>query len=648
MTADANWLDKGNREVLDKMRGEGIDTVWDRLARQEPQCGFGKLGLCCKLCNQGPCRIDPAGHGPQKGVCGADADTIAARNFIRHIAAGSAAHTDHARAVVETLLDVCRGKAGDYEIKEPDKVYMLADVYGLETEGRSIKEIAGELAEKTLAEFGRTEGTTTLIARAPKKRREVWKKNNVEPRGIDREITACMSRTHIGVEHDYRELIRQGTRTALADGWGGSMLGTEIQDILFGRPVPVRAEINLGVISSTKVNVVVHGHEPTLSEMIVTAARSPDMLEAAKAAGAEGIQVSGCCCTANELLMRHGVPSAGTFLQQELIIGTGAIEAMVVDIQCIMPAVADTVRHYHTKLISTSRDAHFPGAVHVEFDEHRALEIAKEIVQMAIDNFERRDPSKVYIPDEKTELIAGFSHETILYMLGGRFRASYRPLNDNIMNGRIRGVAGVVGCNNAKVDGESFHTILVKELIKNDILCVQTGCSAGTCARVGLLKPEMKEFAGPGLREVCETVGIPPVLHSGSCVDNSRILIACTELVNEGGLGEDISDLPVVGLCPEWMSEKAISIGHYFVTSGVYTIFSGGGTLLVQGAGKLSDYLFDGMEKEYGAKWGFEEDPHKVARMVREHIESKREALGINKAAERKLFDMEDRRQLTV
>lgn len=647
MTAEVNSLDKGSQEVLRKMRDQNIDTVWDRLAAQEPQCGFGKLGLCCKLCNQGPCRIDPTGHGPQKGVCGADADTIAARNFIRHIAAGCAAHTDHGRAVVQTLFDVCLGETKDYAIKEPDKVFMLAEIYGIETKGRAVKDVAGELAGKALAEFGRTEGTTTLIKRAPKKRQEIWKKQNVEPRGIDREITASLSRTHMGVEHDYKELIRQGTRTALADGWGGSMLGTEIQDILFGRPVPVRAQANLGVLSTTKVNVVVHGHEPTLSEMIVVASRSADMLEAARAAGAEGIQVSGCCCTANEILQRYGAPSAGTFLQQELIIGTGAVEAMVVDIQCIMPALADTVKHYHTKLITTSRDAHMKGATHVEFDEHRALDVAKEIIRIAIDNFQRRDPARMHIPKEKVDLIAGFSHETILYMLGGRFRASYRPLNDNIMNGRIRGIAGVVGCNNAKMADESFHTILVKELIKHDILCVQTGCSAITCAKEGLLRPEMKEFAGPGLKEICETVGIPPVLHSGSCVDNSRILIACTEMVNEGGLGEDISDLPVAGVCPEWMSEKALAIGHYFVTSGVFTIFSGE-TLLIQGARELSNYLFGGIEKEYGARWGFEDDPRRVAQMVREHIESKRDALGINKAAERKLFDMEDRRKLAV
>ncbi len=648
MDDSINSPDKGSLEVLKKMREEKVDTVWDRLAQQEPQCGFGKLGLCCKLCNQGPCRIDPTGHGAQKGVCGADANTIAARNFIRHIAGGAAAHTDHGRAVVQTLRDVCRGEAKDYSIKEPDKVYMMADIYGIKTEGREVTEIAAELAELALAEFGRTEGVSTLIKRAPKKRQEVWKKQNVEPRGIDREITAVMSRTHIGVEHDYVELIRQGTRTALADGWGGSMLGTEIQDILFGRPVPVKAQTNLGVISPTKVNVVVHGHEPTLSQMIVAASYSQDMLDAAKAAGAEGIQVSGCCCTANEILQRYGAPSAGGFLQQELIIGTGAIEAMVVDIQCIMPSVVDVAKHYHTHLITTSPDAHIRGATHVNFEEDRAMEIAKEIIGMAIDNFKRRDASRVYIPDDKVDLIAGFSHETILYMLGGRFRSSYRPLNDNIMNGRIRGVAGVVGCNNAKVAGESYHTILVKELIKHDILCVQTGCSAISCAREGLLTPEMKEFAGPGLKEICETVGIPPVLHSGSCVDNSRILIACAEMVKEGGLGEDISDLPVAGLCPEWMSEKAIAIGHYFVASGVYTIFSGGGTVLVQGAKELSNYLFNEMEKDYGAKWGFEEDPHKVARMVREHIEGKREALGINKAAERKLFDMEDRRKLAV
>ncbi|HEY91379.1 MAG TPA: carbon monoxide dehydrogenase, partial [Dehalococcoidia bacterium] len=323
---------------------------------------------------------------------------------------------------------------------------------------------------------------------------------------------------------------------------------------------------------------------------------------------------------------------------------TGAVDAMVVDVQCIMQSIATVAECYHTKIITTSPKAKIPGAVHIEFNEHDALTSAREIVKTAIDNFPNRK-GNIGIPECETDQIAGFSHETINYLLGGMFRASYRPLNDNIINGRIRGLAGVVGCNNARVKHNEGHVVMVKELIKNDVLVVTTGCNAIACAEAGLLVPEAAaEFAGEGLREVCETVGIPPVLHMGSCVDNSRILIAASAMVKDGGLGDDISDLPVAGAAPEWMSEKAISIGQYFVASGVYTVFGVNWPTL--GSKEVTDFLFKDMEDMYGGMWGFEEDPIKAAHLMIDHIDKKRKALGIDKARERVLYDMEMRREL--
>jgi carbon-monoxide dehydrogenase catalytic subunit len=349
------------------------------------------------------------------------------------------------------------------------------------------------------------------------------------------------------------------------------------------------------------------------------------------------------CCTVNEVLMRHGVPIAGNFLQQELAIVTGALEAMVVDVQCIMQGLASVAQCYHTKIITTDPKAQIEGTTVMEFEEHDAVNSAKAIVKAAIDNFPNRGQS-VRIPDHKSNLIAGFSHETINYLLGGMFRASYRPLNENIINGRIRGVAGVVGCNNPRVPHDDMHVTMVKELIKNDVLVLQTGCGAMACAKAGLLVPEAAKYAGAGLAEVCETVGIPPVLHMGACVDNSRILIAATAMVKDGGLGDDLSDLPVAGAAPEWMSEKAIAIGQYFVGSGVFTIF--GATWPTLGSEELTKFLFQKMEGLYGGMWAFEPDPIKGAQLMIEHIDKKRKALGIDKSRERVLYDMEMRREL--
>jgi len=560
------------------------------------------------------------------------------------IAGGAAAHSDHGRGVAELFLAAARGEATGYEIKDEQKLLQLALDWGVEIGDRSNQEIAIDVGEIALAEFGKQEGELLFLKRAPLKRQELWRQQGVAPRGIDREVVEIMHRTHIGVDQDYRNLLKQGVRTALADGWGGSMIATELQDILFGTPAPLLGRVNLGVLSRDEVNIIIHGHDPLLSEMIVVAAQDPQMIELAKSKGAKGINLAGMCCTANEILMRHGIPLAGNFLQQELALVTGAVEAMVVDIQCIMQSLPDIAQCYHTKIITTSPKAKIPDAIHIEFEEHNAIESARAIVKTAIENFPNRGKN-IDIPEEQNDLVAGFSHETINYLLGGLYRASYRPLNDNIINGRIRGVAGVVGCNNPRVKHDDAHIAMVKELIKNDVLVVQTGCSAMACAKLGLLTPEAAaKYAGEGLASVCETVGIPPVLHLGSCVDNSRILMAATAMVKDGGLGDDLSDLPVVGAAPEWMSEKAISIGQYFVASGVFTVF--GVTWPTLGSEEVTKLLFEDFETMYGGMWAFEPDPLKAAHLMIDRIDKARKALGIDKARERVLYDMAMRREL--
>ncbi len=646
------------REMIEHAHKLGVETIFDRAVNMKP-CAIGMQGICCKNCSMGPCRLPLPKDGIQgedtrKGLCGATANTIAARNFARMVAAGAAAHSDHGRSVAEVFLAAARKESDDYKIKDTQKLLAVAPHLGVattvevdgETKDRDIDEIALEVAEIAIDEWGKSSGELLYAKRAPAPLYEKWKKNGVIPRNIDREIVEIMHRTHMGVDQDYKNLIKQCTRCAIGDGWGGSMLATDLQDILFGTPSPLQGEANLGVMKEDHVNLVIHGHEPVLSEVIVAVAQSQEMLDYAKEKGAKGIQLSGICCTANEMLQRHGIPTAGNFLQQELAIITGACDAMVVDIQCIMQNLANVAKCFHTKLITTHPIARMEqdNVIHIEFNEHYALEDAKRIVKMAIDNFENRE-AEVMIPSYKATQIAGFGVESIEYHLGGTFRGSYYTLNDNIINGRVRGIAGVVGCNNARSRHNEIHIKVIKELIKNDVLVLTTGCDAITAAIHGLLTPEAAQVhAGPGLAEVCETVGIPPVLHLGSCVDNSRILLAATEVVKAGGLGNDISDLPAAGSAPEWMSEKAISIGHYFVTSGVYTVF--GGTLPTSGAPVFHDYISKELENIYGGKWDVEPDPIKHAWLMIDHIDKKRKALGIDKARERVLMDMADRQKL--
>jgi carbon-monoxide dehydrogenase catalytic subunit len=630
-TPEEASIDPATQEILIRAEKLGIGTAFSRADEMSP-CNIGGAGMCCKNCSMGPCRLTKDG---QVGICGATIDTIQARNLLRGISAGASAHSDHGRGMAFTLKATANGEAEGYMIRDVAKLRTLARYYNIPVDDRSPNEIANDLADLYLAQFGQQSGQVAPVVRAPKKRQERWKEQGVIPRGVDREVVEAMHRTHIGDDQDPENILQHGIRTAIADGWGGSLIATDISDILFGTPAPVLGEANLGVLKDDWVNVVVHGHEPTLSEMVVAASQDPEIIAYANKAGAKGVSLSGICCTANEILMRQGIPAAGNFLQQELAILTGAVEAMVVDVQCIMQALVGLAENFHTKIITTSPKVKISGATHIEFDEHKALTIAKDILKTAIDNYKNR--GEIQIPDYKAELIPGFSHEYINYTLGGSYRASFRPLNDAIISGRIRGVAAVVGCNNPRSQHDYLHTVVTKELLKQDVLVVETGCSAIANAKEGLLLGQAGlDQVGPGLREICEATGLPPVLHMGSCVDNSRILTVLSQMVEEGGLGDDIDQIPAVGLAPEWMSEKALSIGTYCVASGAYVIF--GGSSPVGGMpDKVSDsdivtkLISEGWEEKYGGKLEFIPDPDEMIKATLAHIDKKREELGLVK-----------------
>ena len=620
--------DAAAQAMIARAQDEGLPLVWDRHARMQPSCGFGRAGLCCRVCHLGPCRLNPGGDGPQEGVCGASADLIVARNLARMIAAGVAAHADHGREVALTLLRTSENPTAGYAPKDETKLRELAREYGLVEEDRPVPALAADLARAALADFGRQEGEITGARRAPTARQDLWRRLGLTPRGIDREVVQMLHQTTMGVDADYSNVLLQALRAALADGWGGSMIATDLQDVLFGSPQPTRTRTNLGVLRADQVNLVVHGHEPLLADMLAEAARAPELLERARQAGASGINLVGLCCTGHEILMRRGIPSAGSFLHQELALLTGAVEAMVLDEQCVMPALADLARRFHTLLLTTSPQGRMPGVEHVGFDAGRALEIARGIVGRAVDNFSRRQPERVQIPGLTQELVGGFSADNLATLLGGRFGPSYRPLAHALRAGHLRGLVAVVGCENLDVPQGAGHTALVRELLAHDVLVLTTGCSALASARAGLCTPEAAlEWAGPGLRALCEALDLPPVLHLGACVDNSRLLLACTRLLAEGGLGDDLSALPLAAAAPEWMSEKAMAIGAYAVASGVTTVF--GSPWPVLGSPNVTDFLTHDLDDLLGAHFAFEPDPSAAAHYLLRHLDAKRAALAL-------------------
>jgi carbon-monoxide dehydrogenase catalytic subunit len=629
-------------QMLRKAQRDGVETAFDRAANMKA-CPIGADSACCKHCAMGPCRLNSKDPYGKVGVCGADIDTIQARNFARMVASGSAAHTDHGMGILDLFRGVVNGKIHDYTIKDTVKLENVAKSIGIETEGKSTTEIAKELYTELEKTYTQIEGEIPFAKRVPIKTLENWRKHTIVPRGAMREIMELMHRTHMGVDQQYENITQQCSRTALSDGWGGSMIATELEDIMFGTPSPVSVEVNMGVLKENQVNIIIHGHEPSLFESMLESVREPSLIQAAKTAGAAGINLVGMCCSGAEMLVRHGIPHAGNFMSTEAVLVTGAVDALGVDVQCIKQGLAKVAACYGTPMFTTNSRCKIEGAVHIQFDDHNAKACTDEIVIKAITRFKNRSCA-IEIPKNVNTGVHGFSHEYISYMLGGSFRASYTPLNDNIINGRIRGVAGVVGCTNPRVKQDWVHVELVKELIKNDVLVLQTGCSQIALAKAGLTVPEAAVMAGPGLREVCETVGMPPVLGLGACVDNSRILVAASQMVKEGGLGDTIAGLPVAGAAPEWMSEKAIAIGQYFVASGVYTVF--GVTFPIVEGTRFHKHLFEELEEMGMGTWGFTPDPYEMARMMIAHIDKKRKALGLDKSRERVLMDMADRRAM--
>ena len=622
-------MEAATNSLLENGKKVGADSWQQRVKNQTPHCGFGEAGTCCRICSMGPCRIT---RKSPRGICGCDVHGIVGRNFLRFTAGGSATHSDHGREICHTLYQAKEG--GNYQVKDPEKLIRIAKEWGVETEGKDIYDLAHEIAELGLMEYGKPFGTQRFLKRAPEHTQELWHNAGIEPRAIDREVSTALHMTHMGNTSLPEALVRQALRCGLSDGWGGSMMGTELSDVLFGTPKPIDSTANIGVMEKDMVNIIVHGHDPSLSEMIVYYANDPEMIALAKSVGAKGINIAGVCCTANEVAMRHGIPMAGNFLSQENVVLTGACEAIVVDVQCIFPALGPLSKCFHTKFITTSPICRMPDSEFIQFSAENAGDNAKAIVKMAVENFKNRKQELINIPNQVQKTRVGYSVEAIVKVLDGVANSQVdqfgttKPLLECITSGVLRGAVAMVGCNNPKVRPDTAHIELMKKMLENDIIVIVSGCSAQAAAKAGLMDPEKaKDYCGAGLKRVCELAGIPPVLHMGSCVDISRMLILAAELAKDSGL--NISQLPVVGCAPEWMSEKAVSIGNYVVASGLDTYL--GVDPYVSGSSEICDLLTgeDGVNKWVEAKYTVEKDIEKLGDMMIERIEQKRAALGI-------------------
>jgi len=629
--------DPGVLEMLKMVQERKIETAFDRSVAQQPQCTFGYKGICCRICIAGPCRVKKEEGLGSRGICGASAYTIVARNLARIIAGGTASHSEHARHILNAANDLVEGNAPDYEIKSTAKLVKLAEKLGIATANRENMEILKDVVELGYEDFSRhkDEPLAFLNSFLTEARRKKFHDTNIMPRAIDGSITEIIAQTAMGVDADPVNIIFGGLKNALCD-LGGSYIGTTISDVLFGIPEPIVSEANLGVINPKMVNIAIHGHSPVLSEMVVSAARL--MKEDAKKVGAEGINIVGICCTGNELLMREGVYLATSSASQEMAIMTGALDAMVVDIQCIYPSVQTVAECFHTKIVTTESIMKIPGAQHIAFNIDSALVDAKKLVQIAIEAYKQRDPNKLNIPNERHKVVAGFSVEALTDVFSKvNTEHPMSVLTDAILSGQIKGVVHFAGCNNLRRFQDESHITILKELVKNDVFVIASGCSAGAFAKFGLMSPEAVDaYAGDGLKSFIKTLevanpqlstGLPLVFHIGSCVDNSRGMDLVMAMADE--LGVDTPRVPYAASAPEAMHEKAIAIGSYGVTMGIPVHV--GSMPPIEGSDLIYGITTQIAHDVFGGNFIFEVDPVLSAKKILDALEYRTWKLGIHK-----------------
>ncbi|MBS4021543.1 MAG: anaerobic carbon-monoxide dehydrogenase catalytic subunit [Dethiobacter sp.] len=611
-------------EMYERTTDMGLRTIFDRHEDQQPQCGFGMTGVCCQLCSHGPCRVTAKAS---RGICGATADTIVARNLVRLASHGAAAYSHHLEEIAKTIKATAAGKT-PFKIADEGKLREIAGVVGLDNT-KPANELATELADVILSEMrkGSDEPLALVKLFAPATRLEAWEKLGVVPGGVLSEVRDAMTKSMTSINTDPVDLLLTSVRLSLATGYMGLIGTITLQDILLGTPQITKSEADLGIINTETVNIVAHGHVPLVATAVLQASQSEEMQELAKAAGATGIKVYGSMCTGQELMQRQETTAGGfagqlgNWLIQEYIVATGAADLVMMDMNCSTPGLKTAADRFHTKLVSVDRVVRMEGVTdHIDYEPEKIAEQAKELITMAIEAFKHRG-TDIVIPTHKSAAVGGFSVESILGALGGNLD----PLLDAVKQGAIKGIVAVVGCTNTRNGHDSQGLTIMKELIKNDILVITAGCMSSAAQIDALMLPEAAEQAGAGLQAVCKALGVPPVLNFGSCVDIGRIGVAVTAIAN--ALGVDPSQLPVAVSAPEYLEQKAVADGIFAVAFGLLTHL--GPVPPVTGSPLVTKILTQDIESLTGGRVLVEEDPQKAAQAIIGHIEAKRRALGI-------------------
>lgn len=626
------------KELIQKISEDGNETYLDRFASQQPQCGFGLKGTCCRMCQWGPCRIS---EKSPRGICGRSQDEIVISNIIRALVSGLAAHGRHAHEIIYTIKGVADGKI-NLKLKGIERIKEMAEKLGLDMQNKSENQLAGEIADILVEDLGRMDNKNISLLEvfAPEERKKLWGELDLLPRSAAYEIMEALHMTTLGSCTDWKTIAGQEKRSALAYCYStlfGSSIATEI---LFGIPEPKETTVNYGVLKKDYLNILVHGHSPVMIEKVLEKINLTEIQQLARDYGAKGIIVGGLCCTGTELLARYGIPTVTSILGQEFVIGTGAVDCVVVDMQCVIPGMKILADCYGTKIITTCNSNRIPGAVHLPFDPEKPETLDEDayvIAKTAVEAFKGRDRSKIKIPDVTTKAYGGWSYESVVKTLGG-----IENITELLKQGKLKGIATVVGCNTPKAVYENNHVTIVKKLIEGDILVLTTGCSSHALLNAGLCNQEAAELCGDGLKEIINRYNIPPVLAVGGCVDNTRTLRLFISLAEE--LGVAIKDMPFMFVGPEPGNEKTVGQGLSFLMHGVSNLVGFPAPIPVpspkpaegavdgamnRGSNNIADYFAgNGALEELGAKIYTEPYPELAAQTIKMHIKRKRNNLG--------------------
>nr|WP_314165133.1 anaerobic carbon-monoxide dehydrogenase catalytic subunit [Lachnoanaerobaculum gingivalis] len=616
-----NTPDPAVKEMILRQNQLGFDTTFDRFDKQQPQCGFGMAGICCKICNMGPCKI--TSKSP-KGVCGADADLIVARNLLRSAAAGAAQHGMHGREVILSLKWAAEGKL-DLPILGQQKIKDTAKAFGIKTERRSIKKIASELADVLLDDMSRTvPGDYKIIeALGSEERKKVWKELDIIPISAYHEVFEAYHKTGVGTDGDWKSIMQQFLRCGLAFTYSGVVSTSIATDGLFGVGDRVTSKVNIGALKKGYVNIAVHGHLPTLVSEIVRVGQEEKFINLAKEAGAKGIRFYGICCSGLSAMYRYaGVIPLSNAVSAELVLGTGALDLWIADVQDVFPSIMEVAKCFRTTVVTTSESARLPGAERFEYDHHHSnigetRELAEKIVLRGIESFKDRQGIPVYIPPYEVDAEVGFSPEYVHKHYG-----SMKPLYEAVREGKILGIVNIVGCNNPKVVYEKCVIDVANALLRNNILILTNGCASFPLMKMGYCNVSGQEHAGESLKEFLGD--LPPVWHVGECIDNTKSSGIFAGVAGEAG--KPLYEMPFAFSSPEWSNEKGIDAALGFRLMGINSYHCV--EAQIHGSKNVIEFLKEGTKELLGSVMVVDTNPDSLGEKIVADIIEKRKALG--------------------